>query len=149
MIRACESYERSRMEAAGIEPASRDISMMASTCVVDYLGFARSTVNRQTENRTRRERNLTANVLEMFCSDLELVTRFQGSPAKPIIRSYAFCYAARAKLLLASKVCDQIFTWPSDQPRHATSASTYPVESNSPPNDVTLVMPASKVKNTR
>ena len=25
------------VEAAGIEPASRDISMQASTCVVDYL----------------------------------------------------------------------------------------------------------------
>ena len=34
---------------------------------------------------------------------------------------------------MASKVCDQIFTWPSDQPRHATIASSYPVESNSPP----------------
>jgi hypothetical protein len=29
--------------------------------------------------------------------------------------------------------CDQIFTWPSDQPRHATYASAYPVETNSPP----------------
>ena len=28
------------MEAAGIEPASRDISMTASTCVVGCLGFA-------------------------------------------------------------------------------------------------------------
>ena len=27
------------MEAAGIEPASRDISMKASTCVVEYLSF--------------------------------------------------------------------------------------------------------------
>src|SRR5665213_3865996 len=29
--------------------------------------------------------------------------------------------------------CDRIFTWPSDQPRHATYASAYPVETNSPP----------------
>ena len=31
------SGERSRVEAAGIEPASRDISTTASTCIVDYL----------------------------------------------------------------------------------------------------------------
>ena len=28
------------MEAAGIEPASHDVSVLASTCVVDYLDFA-------------------------------------------------------------------------------------------------------------
>ena len=28
------------MEAAGIEPASHDVSALASTCVVDYLDFA-------------------------------------------------------------------------------------------------------------
>ena len=33
---------RAVVEAAGIEPASRDISMKASTCVVDYLGFRRT-----------------------------------------------------------------------------------------------------------
>jgi len=31
------------VEAAGIEPASRDISMAASTCIVDYLIFDRET----------------------------------------------------------------------------------------------------------
>ena len=27
-------------------------------------------------------------------------------------------------------MCGQLFTWPTDQPRHATDASGYPVESN-------------------
>src|SRR3989337_527922 len=31
---------------------------------------------------------------------------------------------------------DQLLTWPTDQPRHATSASSYPVESSSPPREV-------------
>ena len=31
---------RWKVEAAGIEPASREVFMMASTCVVDYLIFA-------------------------------------------------------------------------------------------------------------
>ena len=43
-FRACFSSSRvvARfcMEAAGIEPASRDISMPASTCIVGCLGFA-------------------------------------------------------------------------------------------------------------
>ena len=78
------------MEAAGIEPASRDISTMASTCVVDYLSFTGCPVNRQTEPSARGERVLTVNVLDMFHSDLELVTSIQGSPAKPISRGYRF-----------------------------------------------------------
>ena len=63
---------------------------MASTCVVDYLNFTGCTVNRQTEPPARRERVLTVNVLDMFHSDLELVTSIQGSPAKPISRGYRF-----------------------------------------------------------
>ena len=78
------------VEAAGIEPASRDISTIASTCVVDYLRFVRCTVHRQTEHLTRRERVLTVNVLDVLHSDLELVTSIQGSPAKPISRGYRF-----------------------------------------------------------
>ena len=83
-------HQKTEVEAAGIEPASRDISTMASTCVVDYLSFARCTVHRQTEQPTRRERFLTVNVLDVLHSDLELVTSIQGSPAKPISRGYRF-----------------------------------------------------------
>jgi hypothetical protein len=35
------------VEAAGIEPASRDISMKASTCVANYLVLARQVAYRQ------------------------------------------------------------------------------------------------------
>jgi len=43
------------VEAAGIEPASRDIFMKASTCVVDYLILARVDSNRQDATRASRE----------------------------------------------------------------------------------------------
>ena len=39
------------VEAAGIEPASRDIFMKASTCVVDCLILARPASNRQDAGR--------------------------------------------------------------------------------------------------
>jgi hypothetical protein len=35
------------MEAGGVEPPSRDISGLASTCLVDYLRFAPQTAKRQ------------------------------------------------------------------------------------------------------
>jgi hypothetical protein len=61
--------------------------------------------------------------------DLELVTSIQGFPAKPI--SWGRYYAANAKeLSFAIKGFGQIFTWPSDQPRHATLRSNSPVDSN-------------------
>jgi len=40
---SCDTLQYGGMEAAGIEPASRDISVSASTCVVDSLSFARVT----------------------------------------------------------------------------------------------------------
>ena len=50
------------MEAAGIEPASRDMSAKASTCVAAALNFADSDVRRQTSDSASRELVLTAGV---------------------------------------------------------------------------------------
>ena len=44
-----------RVEAAGIEPASRDIFMKASTRVVDCLILARVDSNRQDATRARQK----------------------------------------------------------------------------------------------
>src|SRR3954454_19698026 len=62
----------------------------------------------------------------------ELVTGFWASPAKtrsrwPLVRQPGRDCSRQVK-------CDQLLTWPSDQPRHATIASGYPVESSSPPS---------------
>ena len=75
---------------------------------------------------------MTLAELDMSQSGSELATGFQDSPTKSINPGYS--YAAIAKeLSLAIKLFSQLFTWPADQPRHATITSTYPVESNSPP----------------
>ncbi len=72
------------MEAAGIEPASRDVSTVASTCVVDCLSFAQLAVNRQTECQTSRKPNLTASVPDMTRGDPNLTTDFQVSSDKTL-----------------------------------------------------------------
>ena len=79
-----EKFRSAEVEAAGIEPASREVSIVTSTCVVDCLNFARSTVNRQTENRTRRKLYLTTRVSDVTCGDPELTTDFQASLAKAL-----------------------------------------------------------------
>ena len=64
------------VEAAGIEPASRDIFTKASTCVAQCLSFARLVATERATGRTMRERVLAASVLVMTGGDPELVTDF-------------------------------------------------------------------------
>lgn len=121
------------MEAAGFEPASRDVSTEASTCVVGDLNFIQSTGHRHPDYQTIWKLYLATRVSNVTRCDLELMTSISSSPAKPVSRG-TYYYAAIAKeLSSANKVFGQIFTWPSDQPRHATPISHDPVDSNSPP----------------
>ena len=62
------------MEAAGIEPASRDVSGQASTCVVDSLGFAPAAANRQASAGASRQQGLTWGVADATPGDPELVS---------------------------------------------------------------------------
>jgi len=78
------------VEAAGIEPASRDESAISSTCVVVDLNFVRTTGQRHPEIQTSLKLNLTIRVSNMTDCDLELVTSSLGSPAKPISRGSLF-----------------------------------------------------------
>ena len=75
-----------QVEAAGIEPASRDISTKASTRVAEDLIFARAGVLRRTTDRTIQELYLVANVPGVNRDDPELATNFWISPEK--IRSW-------------------------------------------------------------
>ena len=75
------------MEAAGIEPASRDISMEASTCVVDSLSFAQGGPYRPGPPGTRWEQFLAASVLTMTDGEPDLTTDFWDSPVKARSRS--------------------------------------------------------------
>ena len=89
-FRSSRVLRRLCMEAAGIEPASRDVSAMSSTCVVVDLNFAQTTGQRHSEIQTSLKLYLTTSVSDMTRCDLELVTSFQGSPAKPISRGNLF-----------------------------------------------------------
>jgi hypothetical protein len=86
----CKSSPKSKMEAAGIEPASRDESAISSTCVVVDLNFVRTTGQRHPEIQTSLKLNLAIRVSNMTDCDLELVTSSLGSPAKPISRGSLF-----------------------------------------------------------
>ena len=74
------------VEAAGIEPASREISTQASTCVVDSLDFTARGPSRQGPRLAIRERDLIGCVPDVTPDDLELVTNFQASPVKALSR---------------------------------------------------------------
>ena len=78
------------MEAAGIEPASRDRSMKASTCVVGCLIFAVPCPCRPGHDQTSQERFLTQYVLGMALSDSELATDFWTSPTNILSQGNLF-----------------------------------------------------------
>ena len=70
------------VEAAGIEPASRCISMRTSTGVVDSLRFAIRAPYRRGAPMTSQKHFLAATVSGVDRSDLDLATDFWASPAK-------------------------------------------------------------------
>ena len=76
------------MEAAGIEPASRDASVPASTCVVGSLSFARRAPTDRVVKRTSREQVLAAGVPDVTRRGPDLTTGFWASPAKARSRGY-------------------------------------------------------------
>ncbi len=78
------------MEAAGIEPASRDVSIKASTCVVGDLDFTQTAEHRHPEVFAISKLYLATSVSNVTRCDLELVTSIQGSPAKPISWGFLF-----------------------------------------------------------
>ncbi len=47
---------------------------------------------------------------------------------------------SQRELRFSSYLCGQLFTWPTDQPRHATNTATYPVETRSPPTRVIILL---------
>jgi hypothetical protein len=70
----------SKVEAAGIEPASRDISTEASTCVVAEFGFAPPAPRRQGSVVTSQELYFAASVPD---SDWRLVGIVDGLLGRP------------------------------------------------------------------
>ena len=75
-----------KVEAAGIEPASRDRSGKASTRVAGYLGLVASSPNRRGGAATSRERVLTQGVLDVTPGEPNLAAGSQASSAKALSR---------------------------------------------------------------
>jgi hypothetical protein len=67
----------------------------------------------------------------------DLTTETASSQAKPA-ESAQHYLSRESKLRFGSCECGQLFTWPTDQPRHATIASDIPVETSTPPSSVNL-----------
>jgi len=79
------------VEAAGIEPASRDIFMEASTRVVGrFERFRLLAPCRQGASLAIRERGLVSGVPDVTRDDPDLLAGLWGSPAKPLGRGYVF-----------------------------------------------------------
>jgi len=76
------------VEAAGIEPASRDISMPASTCVVACLSFARGAPNDRLLAGQVENLVLAVSVLDVTDGESDLATDFWVSPTKTRSRDY-------------------------------------------------------------
>lgn len=72
-----------KVEAAGIEPASREVSVPASTRVVDSLCFAVPSPHRHGLGTPSEELVLARDVPHMTPGDPDLSAGPQASPAKP------------------------------------------------------------------
>ncbi len=125
-----------RVEAAGIAPASRDPSTLASTCVVARLivgvgapsgrvpfGLSRHGFNPDLNRRFGPD-------------DPALASSGEASgrrpAAKPLGSAVRQPYGERESSRQIN--FGRLFTWPADQPRHAAQRVRNPVDPGSPPN---------------
>ena len=96
------------MEAAGIEPASRDISVGASTCVVElFPRFARATPGRQGAAQASRERFLAPGVPDSDPGRFGIGNRLLGlsdedpQSGLPVVRQPEQNYLRQLKILVS------------------------------------------------
>ncbi len=130
-------HQEVEMEAGGIEPPSRDISTMPSTCVVANLS-SRQRCPLATGYAVDQPRTLFSFPRARHDGQRSgIATGFWALPASP--RSQGCLTRQPKRRYLLQILFGQLLTWPTDQPRHATSVSSYPVESNSPPLAVNIL----------
>lgn len=134
------------VEAAGIEPASRGESVTASTCVAGLLSMVGSL------HHHVRPGVLQPAGWRLDYPDVFLAVAASGATGKPASGDSEPDLATKPGPLRRSSrtrggpfirppertavqqlKCDQLFTWPTDQPRHAIDTSYNPVETKSPP----------------
>jgi len=125
-----------KVEAAGIAPASRDPSVSASTCVSARLIVGlESPVGRVPFGLSRHEFSPCLN-RRFDTNDPALTSSGEASgrrpAAKPLGSAVRQPYGERVSSRHLS--FGPLFTWPADQPRHATRHFGNPVDPGSPPS---------------
>ena len=129
-IATCNELQAAtKVEAAGIEPASCGGVAGASTCVVCRL------ISSRAAQRTRPIRDQSTTVLTSGGADVGLMPArlgdrlldASGGPPQPGLR-----FTQPKQIAVWQLCCDQLFTWPADQPRHAASTTSSPVETDRP-----------------
>lgn len=121
------------VEAGGIEPPSRDVSVDASTCVVRLLlSPRRAPADRIPSQPPRTYRSRSLPVGERSAASLLAVAH--SGPRRLGPRDVT-AYAAKANSVLAVVFCE-VFYEAASQPRHAASTSNRPVDSIRPHSGV-------------
>lgn len=85
-------------------------------------------------SRPVEDGHLVSGVLDVTQDQSDLAADFQAPPTRAISRGCALL-GSQGQAMVGTYCCDRLFTWATDQPRHATDTSTCPVEASSPPNN--------------
>lgn len=83
-------------------------------------------------SRPVEDGNLVSGVLDVTQDQSDLAADFQAPPTRAISRGCALL-GSQGQAMVGTYGCDRLFTWATDQPRHAAGTSTCPVEASSPP----------------
>jgi hypothetical protein len=106
-----------KLEAAGVEPASRDVSEQTSTCVSGQFGSRPRVPGRQGASLASPERFWPRPYQAMKRGEPDLATAWEALPAGAIARGCLIKQPERTELRQLKH--GRLFTWPADQPRHA------------------------------
>ena len=120
------------MEAAGIEPASRDVSMSASTCIVAVLFLAGQTRLRHGSSRPAQPKSRSGNR-----ATPEQQAHSSSSSQSPRAKPWGTGHSIRQPLPFGywHVTFSKVFNEAALEPRHATNTSYRPVDTISPPDE--------------
>ncbi len=120
------------MEAAGIEPASRDVSVSASTCIVAVLFLAGQTRLRHGSSRPAQPKSRSGNR-----ATPEQQAHSSSSSQSPRAKPWGTGHSIRQPLPFGywHVTFSKVFNEAALEPRHATNTSYRPVDTNSPPDE--------------
>ena len=145
-----EMLQFSPVEARGIEPRSRSTSVLASTCVacqfptrlpvtgsrrVCWTGFRQAGFR---DNYRPGRFNVNGRRGGSSCPNPQVhasLTCVRTGTSQAKLPGRPAGLTPRGSTAVQQLMCHRLFTWPTDEPRHATMHFHCPVETNSPPGD--------------